>query len=158
LTRRSGIFHHNAKAIAAIVVAWRTENPHSRLVHRHDSIDSFGCTQTQNGNSLWRRNRIAIERDDFKPMPRKCKLNVFRRTRIQNPKHDTFALLDPDRIAIPELLAIDRKRFVSDFPSVVGRRRRCRMAATKILVMGKERLPLMCGEKNLTIVISRFAL
>src|SRR5215469_11100482 len=97
-----------------IVIRQIAKNPHTGMVHFHDSRNTLCCTQPQNGDMRGIRYRVSIERDDFEGMAGQGEAPNFRRAAIQNVKQNAFALFDSNRFAMTKLATVDRKELVTD--------------------------------------------
>ncbi len=107
---------------------------------------------------------IAIERYDLELMTGERQFNVLRRAPVQNMEEDALAFLDAHGFAVAKRFAVDAKALVADLPTVgfglliffflarlFGG---SDVRVVHLLFGGKERLPLVRGQKNFLIVLA----
>ena len=94
-----------------------------------------------------RGNRIAVHGDHFEFVSGQRERNIVGRAGIEQAQQHALPLLHADRIAVPERLVVDRAVLVGDFPAVV-----------RGPEVRERRSPVMRGQENFLIVISRLAL
>src|SRR5262249_30553603 len=110
----ASIFDYDAHATAEGVIREIAHDPHTGIIHFHNSRNAFGGTYPQNGKTRRIWNRVSIESYDFKDVVRQGKAANFRGTAVQNVKENAIALLLPDRFAMAEHATVDRKGSIDD--------------------------------------------
>ena len=85
------ILDHNTHTHGAHVVLRRAEDPHSRLFHLDDSIDTFrgGEHQDRHGSGIW--HGVPVERNHIEIMSRQRQANIVRRARVEHMKQNAIA-------------------------------------------------------------------
>src|SRR5260221_6976337 len=88
------------------------------MVHMYDGGNPLRRANPQHWNRCWIRNGIAIQREDLKGMARQRQAADLRSASVQDMKQDSFPLLHPDRLSMPEHASVDRKGSVAHFVPV----------------------------------------
>src|SRR5262249_45923384 len=113
-----GVLDNDPHTMTTIVISKIAHDPHSGMIHFHNSGDTLRCTQPQNGNTCGIRDPVSIKRDDFERMAGQGEAPNFRRAAIQNVKQNALALFDSNRFAMTKHATIDRKELVTDLVAV----------------------------------------
>ena len=107
-------------------------------------------------------NRVAVESYHLEPVARQRQLNDLRGAGVQEVKQDALSLFHPHRLAVTQAFSVDGEPLVSDLPTVgLLVLRLCGLGGHLLAVGfllhlrgGVERLPLVCRQEDLLVVLS----
>ena len=91
-------------------------------IHRHNRRHALRRSEPQHRHRARLRDRIAIQRDDLKTVPRQRNPVHLRRAGVQHVQHHALALLHPHRLAEAQHLAVDGRHLVVGHRGAVGAR------------------------------------